>query len=460
MSHAGFACFLFVSFFALAAGLLVASRRLKRVVEEERIDALLLEEMHPGTTPRRSELVVILPPLPLLASLKVFAVLFVLLAALVRVFFPAVLRAPAARRAALALAVLVVLAHAAWAVGLSSYPLSARGATVATLLLPCLACGVASVPLAALVRKIAAAATKPRLLPTADRVVSPAAVTRRQVVQAVTVAVPLAAVGTGASGFLSDKEPTALHPLSFEWPDLPPALDGLRILQLSDLHLGCTKGLADLEDLLGRIATHPPDLIVLTGDVAEDVALLPPALRMIAAVRPRLGAYASLGNHEYLNGITPARRAYDRGPVPLLVSGGHTIAVGGASLRISGADDPVTSSRAIQSFMRASIDQALDGAPSDAFHLLLSHRPEGFDAAARNRVHLTLSGHTHGGQIGFNGKSAFQPLYPDGYLWGSYAKANSRLYTTSGFGDWYPFRLGCPTEAPMLTLRAANGARG
>ncbi len=394
----------------------------------------------------------ILPPLPLLASLKAFAVLFVLLAVLVRLCFPNVYRSSRCRRAAAAVAVLTFLAHAAWKVGLAWYSLSALGATVAMLLLPCLVFGIASVPLAALVQKLArrASVSAPAPAPAA-------AVTRRQLVQAVTVAVPLAAVSAGASGFLSDRQPTALRPLSLGWDELPPALDGLRILQLSDLHLGCTKGLKDLEDLLERVATNPPDLIVLTGDVAEDVSLLPPALRMIADARPRLGAYASLGNHEYLNGISPARRAYDQGPVPLLVSAGHTLAIGGASLRISAADDPITSSRDIQRFMRASIDQALDGAPSDAFHLLLSHRPEGFDAAARNKVHLTLSGHTHGGQIGFNGKSAFQPLYPDGYLWGSYAKATSRLYTTSGFGDWYPFRLGCPTEAPVLTLRRAAG---
>jgi predicted MPP superfamily phosphohydrolase len=400
---------------------------------------------------------VILPPLPLVASLKALAVLLVLLAALVRLCFPPVYRSSRCRRAAAALAAFALMAHAAWAVGQANYPLSALGATVAVLLLPCLVFGIASVPLAALVHRLAQATTGLSKLHAISVPASApaAAVTRRQLVQAITVAVPLVAVSTGASGFLSDRQPTALRPLTLDWAELPPALDGLRILQLSDLHLGCTKGLMDLENLLGRLSASPPDLIVLTGDVAEDVSLLPPALRMIADARPRLGAYASLGNHEYLNGITPVRRAYDRGPVPLLVSAGHTLDVGGASLRISAADDPVTSSRDIQRFMRASIDQALDGAPSDAFHLLLSHRPEGFDAAARREVHLTLSGHTHGGQIGFNGKSAFQPLYPDGYLWGSYARASSRLYTTSGFGDWYPFRLGCPTEAPVLTLRSA-----
>jgi predicted MPP superfamily phosphohydrolase len=94
-------------------------------------------------------------------------------------------------------------------------------------------------------------------------------------------------------------------------------------------------------------------------------------------------------------------------------------------------------------------------APTGVFSLLLAHRPEAFDAAGDARVGLTLSGHTHGGQIGYNGKSAFEPLFPDGYLWGAYRRGASRLYTTSGFGNWFPFRLGCPAEAPLVELFAA-----
>jgi uncharacterized protein len=61
-------------------------------------------------------------------------------------------------------------------------------------------------------------------------------------------------------------------------------------------------------------------------------------------------------------------------------------------------------------------------------------------------------GHTHGGQIGLFGRSAFEALAPELHLWGTYARGESRLYTTSGFGHWFPFRLGCPTEAPILEL--------
>ena len=88
--------------------------------------------------------------------------------------------------------------------------------------------------------------------------------------------------------------------------------------------------------------------------------------------------------------------------------------------------------------------------------MLLCHRPEGFVPASACGVHLTLAGHTHGGQIGFNGKSAFEPIWRDKYLWGRYSRGESHLYTTSGFGHWFPFRLMCPTEVPILELASST----
>jgi predicted MPP superfamily phosphohydrolase len=398
---------------------------------------------------------VILPPIPLYSSLGASAALCALLAGFTRVFFPSSARTRVARAGAFVLAAVVLGAHAAWAVGMRHYPTSAFGATTATVLLPCLTLVAASIPVAAVARALLSRALlrAPAVPETASPEPKVAVVVgRRQVVQAAAAAVPLAAAATGVAGFAGDACITPVRRVVFGYPDLPPALDGLRILQLSDLHLGCTKGLGDLERLLATFAAKPPDLLVVTGDIAEDVRLLAPALRLIADVRPRLGAYASLGNHEYLRDIDATRPILERSPVPLLVSAGHTIKTGGARIHLAGADDPVFLRGDLTGFFERSVDAATDGAPSDAFHILLSHRPEGFDVAARRALHLTLSGHTHGGQIGFHGKSAFEPLYPDGYLWGAYARGGSRLYTTSGFGDWYPFRLGCPTESALLVL--------
>jgi predicted MPP superfamily phosphohydrolase len=89
------------------------------------------------------------------------------------------------------------------------------------------------------------------------------------------------------------------------------------------------------------------------------------------------------------------------------------------------------------------------------FKILMSHRPDAFDYAASQGINLTLAGHTHGGQIGFMGRSLFDSYWADRYLWGEYRQGRSALYTSSGVGHWFPFRLGCPPEAPIIELRRA-----
>jgi len=390
-------------------------------------------------------------------SLRVLGLETLLGAVFLRVLLPAAWKDRRIRRASVVVVGLLLLGHAAWSAGLRYYTICYWGSTVATVGVLLLGLVVASLPIAALVRLAATRLLLPSgKSPRGSDPAPKAALTRRALVQGVTALVPVAALATGIDGFLraDDRIETPRIPLRFT--GLAPALDGFTILQLSDLHLGISKNIGDLEELLSRFdrADRRPDLVVFTGDVADDLRQLPDALRAGWALRPKHGVFACLGNHEYLHDIKLSRPLYDRSHVPLLVDEGATIQVGGARLWVGGVDDPVSLKADVGHRLRANVDRAVARAPSDVFRLLLSHRPEGFDPAARAGIHLTLSGHTHGGQIGFNGKSAFQPLYPDGYLWGSYARGSSRLYTTSGFGHWFPFRVGCPTEAPLLVLRS------
>ena len=96
----------------------------------------------------------------------------------------------------------------------------------------------------------------------------------------------------------------------------------------------------------------------------------------------------------------------------------------------------------------------MQDAPSDAFKVLMSHRAKALDFADRFNVDLILAGHTHGGQIGFNRRSVFENfLANEPYLWGKYKKGKTQLYTSSGVGHWFPFRIGCPAEAPIIVLK-------
>jgi predicted MPP superfamily phosphohydrolase len=253
---------------------------------------------------------------------------------------------------------------------------------------------------------------------------------------------------------MSGNDTTKIVQIPLTFRDLPAALHGLRILHLSDLHLGAGRTSADLGALLESLRPDPPDLIVLTGDVADQLEELEAALELVTAFAPRLGVYAALGNHEYLNDIEQMLPAYQRSSVGLLVNETASVRIGDATLFLAGVDDPVFFGPARPFYERCIADCAAS-APADAFRLLLCHRPEGFEPAAKHGFHLTLSGHTHGGQVGLLGRSAFEVLFGMPYLWGQYRRGESRLYTTSGFGHWFPFRLNCPAEAPIITLKSA-----
>lgn len=290
--------------------------------------------------------------------------------------------------------------------------------------------------------------------------------TRRSIITVGSAALPALTVGLGTYGLISSEYAVAFPNVEMFFDDLHPDLDGLRILHISDLHLGSFITLGSLEKTLIDAEKQRPDIILLSGDISDDLPVLPEALRMISQLRPRYGTFASLGNHEYHRGIQQVLKIFDTGPVPLYVENGESVKIGRAELYIGAADDPVAAGRGVtgdhEDFLQRSVAQAFDGAPSDAFRLLMSHRPEGFNQAARMDVDLTVAGHKHGGaQMGWNGRSLAETWFGLGeYAWGYYEKNNgdSKLYTSAGAGHWFPFRLGVPREAPVYILRRGKGS--
>ncbi len=275
---------------------------------------------------------------------------------------------------------------------------------------------------------------------------------RRVFLKGTAVALPAISLSAGVSGVAHGFQPAVIPTIPMTYPDLPSELAGLKILHISDFHLGLFKDLPDLEYVLGVAKDETPDLILVTGDLSDHLNILPDVLKMIDQFNAPLGHFACLGNHEYYRGIVQVRRAFDAGPVPLLVGKHVTINVQGQPLVIAGADDPRVMGEDDTTFLYTTTNAAMDGTPSDGFTVLMSHRPEGLDAAAEIGIELTLAGHTHGGQFGLFGRSVFEPMLPHRYLWGKYEKDKSQLYTSAGVGHWFPFRLGCPPEAPIIVL--------
>jgi len=276
---------------------------------------------------------------------------------------------------------------------------------------------------------------------------------RREFIKGFSAAFPLLLSASTVYGIGDSFRKVQVREVPFYFTDLRPDLQGLKILHLSDLHLRLFFSLSDLEKMIPQLMAHKPHLVLITGDIADDLKLLPDALKLINQIHFPLGGYISVGNHEYYRGIKEVKRIIDRSAFPFLLNKGFTFDVGSSKLFIGGLDDPRTLSTENYRFLQDSLDRTLNFDHHSHFKLIMSHRPMALDVAARYNIDLVLSGHTHGGQVGFNGRSVFEGLVKERYLWGKYRKGQTQLYTSAGVGQWLPFRLGCPAEAVMIILK-------
>ena len=278
---------------------------------------------------------------------------------------------------------------------------------------------------------------------------------RRRLLEGAVIAVPALSTGTAVLGIGGAFVDTAIQPRKLAFRGLAPELAGLKILQITDLHLGAFITRKGVSELIERAREARPDLVLLTGDICDYLPWLEFALKEVETIEAPLGHFAVMGNHEYYRGARATRLDYARSAVRLLDDEHVVLQHAGRRLMLLGVDDPAGSNKRGQAHYAAHADKALDGAPSDVdFSLALCHRPSGFQAIAERGVHLTLSGHTHGAQAGYGGRSVLEPLLPEWQLWGEYKRGASSLYTSSGAGHWATFRLGCPSEAPLIELAA------
>ncbi|MDH5297734.1 MAG: metallophosphoesterase, partial [Desulfobulbaceae bacterium] len=233
---------------------------------------------------------------------------------------------------------------------------------------------------------------------------------------------------------------------------LPPGTDTLRVVQLSDVHLGLLVGEQRLAAILEQVRRAEPDLLVATGDLVDgqvdDLAGLAGQLREI---RPRFGKYAIVGNHEFYAGLEYALGFLREGGFTVLRNEARIVAPG---LVVAGVDD-----RRAATWVSAEgsgEEELLSGLPSRRFVLFLKHRPQ-VEPTSIGRFDLQLSGHVHQGQIfpfGLMTRLFFpvevgvlQPL------------AHGFLYVNRGAGTWGPpIRFLAPPAVTLIELRAAPAA--
>ncbi|MDX6769848.1 MAG: metallophosphoesterase [Elusimicrobiota bacterium] len=229
---------------------------------------------------------------------------------------------------------------------------------------------------------------------------------------------------------------------------LPAGLDGLRIVHLSDLHIGPTIRRKEVAAVVERALALKPDLIAVTGDLVDGApARLARQVAPLAALRAPLGVYFVTGNHEYY-WDAPAWLAQVRelGLTPL-VNEGVVLSREGDRFLVAGVPDESGGHFVEGHFPH---HRAAAIGPAD-FKILLAHRPDGVPAAERAGFRLQLSGHTHGGQ--FFPASLFIGLFHR-FTRGLARHGRMWVHVSPGTGYWGPpHRFGVPAEITALTLR-------
>ena len=226
---------------------------------------------------------------------------------------------------------------------------------------------------------------------------------------------------------------------------IPPALDGVRIGHLSDLHVRTGVRPRRLESAVAALNALRPDLVALTGDYlclsTRPLPALTRALRGLA-----VPAFATLGNHDHWGGARAVVRALRDASVHVLVNASVRLTVGGGTLMLVGLDDVITRHHDPERAFR-------DVGPGA---LVLSHDPKSVHLVAAHRPALVLSGHTHGGQVFLRRVTPFLAARVGlPFLAGLFEVDGGHLYVSRGLGAALPVRFNAPTEVTMLTLRSA-----
>lgn len=229
---------------------------------------------------------------------------------------------------------------------------------------------------------------------------------------------------------------------------IAPALDGVRVGQLSDLHVRTGVKPRRLHRAVEMLNALAPDLVVLTGDYVcfspRPLEALTEALRAL-----RRPCFATLGNHDHWSDAEKVQRALEKAGVDVLRNEHRVLRLGKGTLYLVGVDDSVT--------RHHDPEAAFEGVPEGATSLALSHDPNSADLLLPYRPSLILSGHTHGGQVFVKRLTPFMARKIGiKYLHGFFPLDGAMLYVNRGLGAGIPLRVGAPVEVAQLTLRSAQ----
>ena len=278
---------------------------------------------------------------------------------------------------------------------------------------------------------------------------------RRRFLRTALTAVSAMPFAVSAYGAVAARTRNVIERVIVPIPGLPGQLEGFTIVQLSDIHAGMFMKESEMAEYVRIANSLKPDLIALTGDfVATHSDQVAPFMRAMSSLKGRYGVFGCLGNHDMFTRSEEAlARGFANAGFKLLRNNNEIIEVDGAALNIIGVDYLfATRSTA------ATLDSVLKRISLEGTTILLQHAPQLFPQAANFGIDLTLSGHTHGGQIALTiGEMIITPAaLSTMFLAGLFKIGDSHLYVNRGLGTTGPpIRINAPPEITHITLTAA-----
>lgn len=242
-----------------------------------------------------------------------------------------------------------------------------------------------------------------------------------------------------------------VHTLALDLPEVPASAAPIRIVQISDLHMGQFFTVDQCRFYLNRVRELNPDLVFITGDIINsDNAFFQGALPSLAALAGRVPVFSCMGNHDYIDNPKEFAALSRQAGICLLVNNHRVVNVRGVTVLVAGVDYSYR-----RKFFPINLEATYKKVRREAVSILLAHNPVNFDYTGGLGIDLVLSGHTHGGQFVFHAGtcsgSVIDPFVP--YSRGHYRRGREHLYVNSGLGSWLPLRLNCAPEITVVELR-------
>jgi predicted MPP superfamily phosphohydrolase len=286
-------------------------------------------------------------------------------------------------------------------------------------------------------------------------------ISRRRFLKTGAVVLGVGAVATSVDATVFEPNEPVLVRIEVPIRSLPPALEGFKIIQLSDFHYDEHFSVNPIRKAIAMANRLDADLMVLTGDFVtipmwadfvhnakrDSAAAAEPCAQLLTGLRSKFGSIAILGNHDRDSDLQRVLEALRTNGITALQNANTHIEQDGSRLWLCGIDDIIEGKPDIQATLR--------GVPENEPTILLVHEPDFADEVKRLPIDLQLSGHSHGGQIRFPLIGA--PVLPQlahKYPWGFHRFGRLSLYTNIGLGTIrVPMRFDCPPEVTFITLR-------